>query len=116
MSTDVSRITTFQKINIDPIPMNVVHENPVAVLTGPIVTEVNHRPAMGVTTPCLQCVVGSLRLVAPPGVVSNVADVMGVVGDRFNVVVDIRVEVPAALPLVSRALNHVVEVGNHAGG
>ena len=40
---------------------------------------------------------------------------MAVIGDRTNVAVDIRIEVPAALAMVDAARNHVPEMGNHAG-
>ena len=40
---------------------------------------------------------------------------MSVVGNRFDVVVDIRVEVLSALPFITGTLNHVIQMGYHAG-
>jgi len=45
-----------------------------------------------------------------------VADVVQVIGDGLDVVEHVFVEVLAALALVTAALDHVVEVRNHAGG
>ena len=40
---------------------------------------------------------------------------MPMVGDRLNVVVRVRIEMLARLPLVPAALNDVIQVRNHAG-
>src|SRR5687767_10149763 len=40
---------------------------------------------------------------------------MPMLGDRLDVVVGERIEMPSRLPLVKSALDHVIEVGNHAG-
>src|SRR5438552_11319971 len=43
------------------------------------------------------------------------ASVMKMVGNAFDVVEDIRIEVLAALPFKTTALNHVPKMRNHAG-
>ena len=40
----------------------------------------------------------------------------GDVGDRLDVVVGVGIEVLPGLPLIPAALNHVIQVRNHAGG
>src|SRR4051794_6130308 len=55
--------------------------------------------------------------VAGPAVaqVGHRADVMPMVGNRLNVGVGIRIEMLAGLPLVSGALNDVIQMRNDAG-
>ena len=56
------------------------------------------------------------RRAAVPGMRSLPADPVHMVGDGLDVVVDVRVEVLAGLALVSRALDDVIQVLDHAGG
>ena len=72
-----------------------------------VAAEVDHRAGVGVAA------AGRIRS-AVAGVRPLVADLVHVVGDRLDVVVGVRVEVLAGLPLVSRALDDVVEVRDDA--
>ena len=53
--------------------------------------------------------------VAPPGVIGQIPDVMCVVGNRFNVVEGIGVEVLPTLTVITAPLHHVPQVWNHTG-
>src|SRR5262245_28920818 len=44
------------------------------------------------------------------------SEIMPVVGDRLDMVVGVGIEMLARLALVPAALNHVIEMGNDAGG
>ena len=76
---------------------------------GPGAALVDHRAGVGVAA-------ARRRSDRPLPRVRVGADVVAVVGDRLDVVVGVRVEVRPGLPLVPAALDHVVEVRDHAGG
>ena len=106
MTTDVARAITGEDVRVDPVAVDVVHEDRVPVLIRERVSEVDHRAAVGVPT--------ADRVRDPVARVGARPEVVEVVRDRLDVVVDVRVEVLAALPVVTRALDDVVEVRNHA--
>src|SRR5207244_427526 len=88
--------------------VNVVHVKLAAILLGPTVPLVDHQPGVGVAAAHGSgAAVGGVRALA--------AGVMQMVGDGFDVVENVGVEMLSALPLVARALNHVPEMRNDAG-
>ena len=106
---DVARALRLQPIDVDAAAVDVVHEDGVAILLGPgVAAEIDHRAGVGVA---------AAGRVGPAvaGVRSLVADPVQVIGDRLDVVVGVRVEVLARLPLVARALDDVVQVRDDAG-
>ena len=116
MLADVARTVRDQDLIIDAVAMNVAHEELISILMRPIVAEINHCSRMSVSATKVGNIVRQIGLIAPPGVIANISSVMRMVGDRFDVVVQMRVEMPSALPLVSCTLNDVVEMRNHACG
>ena len=107
---DVARALPLQPIGVGAAAVDVVHEDRLAVLARPgVAAEVDHRPGVGVAA------AGRCRA-AVAGVRSLAPDPVDVVGDGLDVVVDVRVEVLAGLPLVSRALDDVVQVLDDARG
>ena len=97
----------LQNIRVEPLAVDVVHEDRVAILVRPGAAQIDHRA-------------GSARVRRPHRssrrcrACGVVADVVPMVGDRLNVGVGVRIEVLARLPLVSGALNHVIQVRNDA--
>ena len=47
--------------------------------------------------------------------VPNIANVMGMIGDRLDVIIQVGIEMLSSLPLVACSLDHVKQVGNDAG-
>ena len=101
---------SLQPVGIGAGAMDVVHENAVAVLRRPVVSaQVNHGADVRMPTACG-------RGPAVPGVRALLAHPVHVIGDRLHVVVDVWIEMFAGLALVSRALDHVKEMLDHADG
>ena len=115
MFSDVAAPFTNQPIHVDPVSMDVVEEDLVAIPIGPIVSEVDHRTAVGVSTSCIGGVVLNARFVAPPSMVADTSSVVQVIGDGFDVRVGIAVEMLAGLTLVVCSLDDMVQVRDHAG-
>ena len=106
----IAGAAALQHVDVGAMPVNVVHEDRAAVFRRPAVAaEVDHRAGVSVAA------AGRIRS-AVAGVRPVLADPVHVVGHRLDVVEDVGVEVPARLPLVACAGNHVVEVLDHAGG
>ena len=74
---------------------------------GPAAAQIDHRAGVGVAA------AGGVGAVVAG--VRRVADPMPMDGDGLDVVVGVGIEVLARLPLVAAALNHVIQVRNHAG-
>ena len=91
------------------LPWMLFMEDGTAVFFGPGYALIDHAAGVGVAAAER---VG-LEAVAD---VPLVAGVVPVVGDGFDVVIGVRVEVQAALPLVAGTRNDVQEVGDDAGG
>ena len=70
--------------------------------------EIDHRARVGMAA--------AGRVGAAVAAVRVGAQVVPVVGDGLDVVVRVRIEMLARLALVAAALNHVVEMGDDAGG
>src|SRR5439155_2020242 len=104
---DEAAAARLQQIDVDPVPMNIVHEDGAAVFFGPAPALIDHAAGVGVAAAER---VG-LQAVA---VVPLVAGIVAVVGDRLDVVVGVGVEVRAGLPLVTGAGNDVKDVRNDA--
>src|SRR5688500_1004982 len=98
-----------EDVHVHPVAVDVVHEELAVVLLWPGAPLIDHRPGVGVAAPQL------IRLPAVV-VVPLVPRVMPVVGNRLDVVVGVGVEMLAGLPLVARAGDDVVAVGDDAGG
>jgi hypothetical protein len=88
--------------------MDVVEEDLVAIPIGPIVSEVDHRTAVGVPTSCIGGVVLNARFVAPPSMVADTSSVVQVIGDGLDVLVGVAVEMLAGLTLVVCSLDDMV--------
>ena len=98
----------LEDIAIDPGPVDVVHEERAAVLGRPGAAQVDHRAGVGMA---------AAGGVGPAVAAMRVgAEVMPVIGDGLDVVVGVGIEMLARLPLVPASLDHVVEVGDDAGG
>ena len=76
-------------------------------VVGPAAAQVDHGAGMGVAA--------AGRVGAVVARVRRRADPMPMLGDRLDVVVGVGVEVLAGLTLVAAALNHVIQVRDHAG-
>ena len=114
VTTDVAAALRFQNVAVDAVAVDVVEEQFASVLLRPVVAEVNHGSAVSVSA---AGVVGSfwhVRFVTPPRVVFDVAGVVQVVGDGFDIVVGVRVEVLTRLPLIAGSRDDVVQVWNDA--
>ena len=105
---DVAGALRLQHVHVEPLAVDVAHEDLAAVLRGPGAAEVDHRRRSGRGRRRRE----SERLLPPCGVG---ADVVAVVGDRLDVVVGVRVEVLARLALVAAALDDVEAVRDDAG-
>ena len=88
--------------------MNVVHEELAAIFFGPIVALINHQAGvrMAAARGAGAAVAGVRPLIAGP---------MNMIGNGFDVVVNVRIEMRAGLALVTAALNHVEQMRNDAG-
>ena len=106
----VAGSSALQTVGVRPEPVDVVHQDRVAVLPGPAVAaEVDHRPRVGMAA-------AGRAGPAVARVRAAVADPVHVIGHRLDVVVNVRIEVAAGLALVPRAGNDVIEVLDHTGG
>ena len=105
---DETRAALRQDVAVDPGPVDIVHEQRAVVDRGPGATQVDHR--------------AGVRMAAPGGIGAAVAPVrvrarvVPVIGDRLDVVIGVGIEVLARLPLEPSALDHVIEMRDHAGG
>ena len=107
---DVARALPLQPIGVGAAAVDVVHEDRVAVLRRPgVAAEVDHRAGVRVAA-------AGRRRSAVAGVRPLPSDPVHVIGDGLDVVVGVRVEVLARLPLVARALDDVVQVLDDARG
>ena len=87
--------------------VNVVEKDLVSVFFGPIITEINHRSAVSVSSSFAQCVAGGLGFVSPPGVIANIPHIMRMIGDGFNVIEYVGIEMLASLSVIAGSLNNV---------
>ena len=115
MFANIAASIADEAVHVDAIAVNIVEEDLVTVAIRPVVTEVDHRTAMGVTATGIGGVVLDTWFMAPPSVVADVTGVVKVIGDGFDIVEDESVEVLTGLSLVMSTLDHVVEVGDDAG-
>ena len=90
MFADETGAFGHEQIGEDRVLVDVGHEDAVAILARKLIGEVDAGAA--------------------------VRGAMAVVGDGFDVVVDVGVDVFAALPVIDAAGDHVPEVRDHAGG
>src|SRR3954447_822986 len=99
---------TLQNVLVRALSVDVVHQDRMLIFVGPRTALVDHRAGM-----CM-----SATRIAGPAItkVRSCAYIMSMVCDRLNVGIDIRIEMLARLPLVSGALNDVIQVRNNAGG
>ncbi len=106
---DVARTRGRKPVLVEPVAVDVVHEELAAVMLRPGTAQVDARTRVGMATadPVRGREVGGVPLVAAP---------VPVEGDRLDVVEGVGVEVLPRLPLVTSAGNDVVEVRDHAGG
>ena len=105
--TDKAGALAFGHVHIDARAVDVVHENLAAIFFGPTAALINHQARMGVAA--TDRIGTAVRSMWP-----LTAGVMKMVGHGFDVVEDIRIEVLAALPFKTTALNHVPKMRNHA--
>ena len=105
---DVARADRGDLVLIQPGTVDVVHEQFSAKPVRPRAAEVEAGAGVGMATS------RGIRGL-PVRLVPLAADPMPVAGDRLDVVERPRVEVLASLPLVAAALDHVVEMRDHAG-
>src|SRR3712207_4010958 len=89
--------------------MDVGHEHGIAKLLGEIIPQVNHRPtvSMPAARAIALVITGMRALVAKP---------VDVIPDWSDVFIGIGVEMLPGLAEVVPALNHVIQMRNHAGG
>ena len=108
MTADEARSPRRERVHVDPRAVDVVHEDLVAIFGRPASAQVDHRPGV--------CVSAAERVTAVPVLlVPLIAGEMPVIGDRLDVVVSVRIEMHAALTLISAALHHVIQMRNHTG-
>jgi len=89
------------------LAMDVVHEDCVPILVGPRSALVDHRTGVRMPTARIaRAAVASVR---------RSANIVPVVGNRLNIGVCVRIKMLARLPLISGALNHVIQVRDDAG-
>ena len=114
VTTDVAAALRLQNVAVDAVAVDVVEEQFASVFLRPVVAEVNHGSAVSVSA---AGVIGSfwhIGFVAPPRVVFDVAGVVQVVGDGFDIVVGVRVEVLTRLPLIAGSGDDVIQMRNDA--
>ena len=116
MFTDVAACVSHEAVHINAVAVDIVEEDLVSVAIGPVITEVDHCSAVSVTTAGIRGVVLDARFVAPPSVIADIAGVVQVISDGFDVVENVAVEVFAGLALVVSALDDVIEVRDDASG
>ena len=100
---DVAAALRLEHVHVDPLAVDVAHEELAVVLLRPRPAEVAHQPAVGVPA--------AGRVAAVVAAVRVRPDVVQVVGDRPDVGVRVRVEVLARLPQVAAALDDVAQCG-----
>ena len=93
---DEPRSLGNEHVGVETVSMDVGHEDPTAPLARESVRLVDHRAAVSMSAPD--------RGGPTVARVRCGAEVVPVVGDRLDVVVDVRVEVVARLPLVAAPL------------
>ena len=108
MTSDIARSFLLEDIDVQSLAVDVVHENAITIVLRPSSAQVDHRTGMRVP---------AARLIglAVPAVWCR-PDVMPMVGDSFNIVVGVWVEVHAPLSFVTCPLDDVVQVRDNAGG
>src|SRR5690606_24208082 len=104
---DVSRSAALENVLVHAIAVDVVHEERVSILGRKRVAEIDHRSAVRVSS------ARRARAVVPG--VRIAAEEVDVIPDVLEVVVDRVAKMEARLALVTRALDHVVEVRDDAG-
>ena len=92
-----------------------MEEDLITILVRPVITQINHRPAMSMSAPCIGRGPGRFRLVAPPGRVRKIANIVLMIRNRFDIIVRVRIEVLATLSMVASTLDHMPQMRNHAG-
>ena len=104
---DVAAAVRFHDIDVDAVPVNVAHKQFAVILFRPRSTLITQQPTVRVTateTTADRVPRPLVRALPVP-----------VRGNRFDVVVGVRVEVLPRLALVAATLHDVPEVRNHAG-
>src|SRR5690606_2091546 len=102
----IARPGTAGNIHVYPEAVDIVHENRIPVDTPVFIAQVEHRTCVGVSTAG-----GSRPEVA--GVRPLIAEPMHMIGDGFDIVVGIGIEMFTALAVVPCSLDHVEQVGDH---
>ena len=85
------RTLALQPVDVHLGGVDVVHEQLIAILVREIIAQVTHGAGKG----------GGKVFVG---------------ADRFDIDVIVRIKMPTGLPFVMAALNHVIQMRNHAGG
>ena len=92
--------------------MEITEDQHPLILGREIIAVVNREARVGVTA---ADAVGALRNLRDHWLVDARARVVGVIGNRLNIVVGERIEMLAGLTLITGAGQNVVKVRNHAG-
>ena len=106
MMADKARAAAFQHIHVQARAVDVIHQNFSTELGGPVVALINHQARVSVAAAELRAA-GDVRLIP------LIARVVQMVGDGFDVVVGVRIEMRTRLSLVTSALDHVKQMWNH---
>ena len=105
MTSDVTRAAWLEDVDIQTLTVNIIHENAIPVSRGPSSAEIDHGPRVCVSS------AGFVRSTVPA--VWSSTNIMTMVGDGFDIVVGVRIEVQATLTFVARSLNDVIQVRNN---
>src|SRR6185369_5461753 len=95
-------------VHVDARAVDVIHEDFSAILLRPTVLLINQESSMGVAA-------ASRGAAGVAGVRAFVAGPMDVIGNRFDLVVNVRIKMRTSLASEAAALNHVEEMRNDAG-
>src|SRR5438552_10987532 len=108
MMADEAGAFALGDIHVNARAVNVVHEYLAAVFFRPTVALINHQARMSMAAAHgIGTAIGGVRALA--------AGVMKMIGNGFDIVEDVWIEVLAALPFVASALDHVPQMRNDAG-
>src|SRR5690606_11834744 len=97
-----------ERIDVDAVAVNVVHEHRAAVLLGEAVAEVDHRAAVRVSAAEL---IGDREVLRRPAL-STVVEARG---DRLDLAIDVIGKMRSRLTDIPCARDHVIEVRDDTG-
>ncbi len=117
MRADVGRTLARHAVLVDPVAVDVVEQNRVAIFGRERGSAVDQRAAMRVSAAGrVGAGVGDRAVTTPPSVVADVSRIVRMIGDAADLDPRIGIEMSSALPLIATARHHVPKVGDHAGG